>query len=509
MKLCALFLLSTLSSACRQCPYEPDPRCPGYNGLNLPGVTPPNGGVRRALRSNHVQEEQKDLPLDESRLLTDRELQSASPKFNLKLHWEEGVCWQEEWIERKYCLQCEGLSCEEGKQLYLQYCWITELQEFVWINVAGNPAGGGSLGQLKVASKNLCLHKNGPNEYILRTCSTNERQVFIRSSLMDVFELHPRNDLSKCLNQHHDPYPEEDIRLTSCEIARRVHTSKWEIYTDPPDEPLVPSMATYYTSTDPPTAALAADQLADRTFFCFPGDATVRVLDKGTVLMKNVKIGDQVQVQGGTFSPIYAFGHFDPDVEVAYLSIQTTITTLVVSELHMVFVAGKGFVAASSVVVGDLLEVTNHKMPVPVTSIRTRLDTGAYAPFTIDGTVMVNDILASSYVSIRPGLIALHAMAHLFCAPRRLVCTIAGCEHVYNDHGVATWLARPLHQTQTNVFLLLPSLLLGLLATLLELLLSSSSWVAFLSVLLVSSISFPTMKYFRWSIHVSEKKHGA
>lgn len=326
---------------------------------------------------------------------------------------------------------------------------------------------------------------------------------------MDVFELHPRNDLSKCLNQHHDPYPEEDIRLTSCEIARRVHTSKWEIYTDPPDEPLVPSMATYYTSTDPPTAALAADQLADRTFFCFPGDATVRVLDKGTVLMKNVKIGDQVQVQGGNFSPIYAFGHFDPDVEVAYLSIQTTITTLVVSELHMVFVAGKGFVAASSVVVGDLLEVTNHKMPVPVTSIRTRLDTGAYAPFTIDGTVMVNDILASSYVSIRPGLIALHAMAHLFCAPRRLVCTIAGCEHVYNDHGVATWLARPLHQTQTNVFLLLPSLLLGLLATLLELLLSSSSWVAFLSVLLVSSISFPTMKYFRWSIHVSEKKHGA
>ena len=30
-----------------------------------------------------------------------RELQSA---FQLKMFWQEGVCWQEEWIERKWCM---------------------------------------------------------------------------------------------------------------------------------------------------------------------------------------------------------------------------------------------------------------------------------------------------------------------------------------------------------------------------------------------------------------------
>lgn len=32
--------------------------------------------------------------------------------FQIKMHWEEGFCWQEEWRERKWCWQCEGGNCK-------------------------------------------------------------------------------------------------------------------------------------------------------------------------------------------------------------------------------------------------------------------------------------------------------------------------------------------------------------------------------------------------------------
>ena len=36
---------------------------------------------------------------------TSRSLQSGR-EFNLKLTWKQGACWQDEWIERKWCMGC-------------------------------------------------------------------------------------------------------------------------------------------------------------------------------------------------------------------------------------------------------------------------------------------------------------------------------------------------------------------------------------------------------------------
>jgi hypothetical protein len=36
---------------------------------------------------------------------TTRQL-SSGRTFNLKLTWRQGACWQDEWIERKWCMEC-------------------------------------------------------------------------------------------------------------------------------------------------------------------------------------------------------------------------------------------------------------------------------------------------------------------------------------------------------------------------------------------------------------------
>jgi len=37
-----------------------------------------------------------------------RQLQNID--FQVKMYWAEGFCWQDEWIERRWCWQCEGMS---------------------------------------------------------------------------------------------------------------------------------------------------------------------------------------------------------------------------------------------------------------------------------------------------------------------------------------------------------------------------------------------------------------
>jgi len=45
-----------------------------------------------------------------------RSLQSGR-EFNLKLYWRQGACWQDEWIERKWCMQCSDVSNSIAQKL--------------------------------------------------------------------------------------------------------------------------------------------------------------------------------------------------------------------------------------------------------------------------------------------------------------------------------------------------------------------------------------------------------
>jgi hypothetical protein len=64
-----------------------------------------------------------------------RELQSS---FQVKMNWEEGFCWQEEWIERQWCLSCQG-KCGIGDPIWVQFCDVNDAtQQFSYVPVAGS-----------------------------------------------------------------------------------------------------------------------------------------------------------------------------------------------------------------------------------------------------------------------------------------------------------------------------------------------------------------------------------
>ena len=175
----------------------------------------------RGNNQHHEQQEHQDHHHNH------RELQSA---FQLKMFWQEGVCWQEEWIERKWCMSCQGTSCTSGKALWLQFCSVNDpIQRFTYIPVSGS--GGG---QIKTATANLCLERNSTNTFMLAGCKSVDldKQIFIGLKTDGTtFELSPKGSADKCIvNDAHHPKAQEVMYTSTCLLARLFKTSKWTTY---------------------------------------------------------------------------------------------------------------------------------------------------------------------------------------------------------------------------------------------------------------------------------------
>jgi hypothetical protein len=204
-------------------------------------------------------------------------------------------------------------------------------------------------------------------------------------------------------------------------------------------------------ATDAPT--VSPDALEPPTF-CFSGDSIVEVLKKGFVAMKDLSLGDMVKVAGGKFSEVYSFGHYDQHQMADYLSIDAGLDSkLTLSPDHMVFVENKA-VPASLVSVGDKLTLVDGSAVVK--SIKEVVRTGAFAPFTKDGTIVVNNVVASSYISLQSDssqleiggvkTFGMHPVAHFFQAPHRIVCELqpSYCTTETYINGISAWVETPL-----------------------------------------------------------------
>ncbi|CAB9504139.1 Intercellular signal essential for a variety of patterning events during development (By similarity) [Seminavis robusta] len=194
---------------------------------------------------------------------------------------------------------------------------------------------------------------------------------------------------------------------------------------------------------------------------CFSGDMTVRVRDREwPVKMKDLQVGDWVlQTQQTThendeyeyeYQPIYAMAHVEEDAVMEYLEIETEHAPkpLVVSRDHLVFLEGtKHPVAAQNLAVGDSLflmdtttihnNATTTTTTTRITNIGTTYRRGKYAPLTPDGTIVVNGIVASTYVAIlgkdmmelqqHYRIMSWHTFIHvLYMAPIRMACVHHG-----------------------------------------------------------------------------------
>ena len=153
-----------------------------------------------------------------------RGLQQANEDYNVRLHWRHGVCWQEEWRERWWCMECKG-SCSAGNRLWLQKCNRHNSKQRFYFQ----PSQNGH--QLRKAGTNLCLDRVQSNVYQLQPCNGGDpRQVLIGFKRNSPFELMPKGDSSRCLNQHHHPKATEIVETTACRTARIWFTNQWIVY---------------------------------------------------------------------------------------------------------------------------------------------------------------------------------------------------------------------------------------------------------------------------------------
>jgi Hint module len=174
--------------------------------------------------------------------------------------------------------------------------------------------------------------------------------------------------------------------------------------------------------------------------------------------MKEIQVGDRVLTASSQYVPVYAFAHLETTKKAEFLQIYTSKfskTPLEVSASHMVFLEGKrNPVRADSIRVGDVLATTEAGATVEKISTVTR--NGLYAPLTADGTLVVDGIKASNYISLQDnaaeyvqlqhGFTALsqHDGIHLSFAPYRMICMKGLAHkfcHSYGETGMPGFVA--------------------------------------------------------------------
>jgi hypothetical protein len=186
------------------------------------------------------------------------------------------------------------------------------------------------------------------------------------------------------------------------------------------------------------------------------------VKGKGIVAIKELQIGDLVKDASGNMVRVYSFGHYQPHTKkIEYLQIhaQGLEKPLEISRSHLVYISTLSAppVPASLVSIGDKLVLEQGQLG-EVTNIKTVTRVGAYAPFTTSGTIVVNGVASSNYVTLQENApmlllgnnvwtpLSMHWLAHVSQAPHRMFCgwRMDICQNeMYTDQGISTWVYRP------------------------------------------------------------------
>jgi hypothetical protein len=153
------------------------------------------------------------------------------PEFTtmLKIYWKLGYCWQEEYErERKWCMGCEGSTCQEDDFLWLKRCDEDDLEQRFILEMVEDAEK--KMMKIKPSTdSNLCWTRTGDSSHTLQKCgndflnaSGRDKQAIIVDFDKEedcegdeCFELHPngRSEVSDCedecpmcLNNHHRKY---------------------------------------------------------------------------------------------------------------------------------------------------------------------------------------------------------------------------------------------------------------------------------------------------------------
>jgi hypothetical protein len=143
---------------------------------------------------------------------------------------------------------------------------------------------------------------------------------------------------------------------------------------------------------------------------CFPGHALALTRDGQPVRMSNIQLGQDVAVRKGDgsigFEPVYTFGHRDAASFAAYIRLTMSACVLDLTPGHFIPVqrgTGKlAYMRAKDVAVGDYVMVmsandTTGTVAERVMAVAGHSFQGMLNPFTLSGTILVNNVVASAH----------------------------------------------------------------------------------------------------------------
>lgn len=158
-------------------------------------------------------------------------------------------------------------------------------------------------------------------------------------------------------------------------------------------------------------------------------------------MMRDVRVGDRILVAESTYSPVLAFLLRREDGPmVHYLQIFTEESTIEITPTHLILVRQENdanppsYIQAARVKPGDSVfisddDLTGKIKEVKVVGIHGPIQSmDAYAPLTMEGTLIVNDMLVSCYAGYEH-----QSFVHFFMFPIRLWYSIIHYSHQYQE----------------------------------------------------------------------------
>lgn len=149
--------------------------------------------------------------------------------------------------------------------------------------------------------------------------------------------------------------------------------------------------------------------IEDPSSGCFSGDTTVYT-PEGKKLMKDLQVGDKVLTGShkDSYQTVYSFGHKAPATVGHFVKIFVTVDgngghkkhqPIEITGEHLLYLKDQPHpVRADAVKVGDIL-LGLGEGSAQITKLSTVQKEGLYAPLTAAGSIVVNGLVASTYIS--------------------------------------------------------------------------------------------------------------
>lgn len=178
----------------------------------------------------------------------------------------------------------------------------------------------------------------------------------------------------------------------------------------------------------------ATDDKADDAA-CFPGDAVVLMESGVSKKMEDLAVDDRVSSGSGKFSGVFMFTHKLQNSQNVFVQLETASgKALKLTAGHYLYVNGN-LAQAKTARIGDTLELAGGE-PDAVTRVSKVNAGGLYNPQTVNGNILVNEIVASTYTTaVEP------VFAHAILSPLRALNRLGLSFSALEDRShLAKWL---------------------------------------------------------------------